>query len=586
MTILKKIILASLACSAAGAARADVAELQSDLDRRFVLRPQGLLLDYVNLDGAIDLPDAEDCRLGRPNALSWWTPLENGPFLTGLYLDAVLRRYASRPTPDDAKLARELVSGLLRCADLDDRAPGFIARGVYGPDLDAPAFYGIGSDDQTAPWFFGLWRYLASGIPDATESAAIVATMRETAEALRDSRWNMPCAPVGDLSPGLYRGGWAGADFRGATRLLFVARVMHVLTKDPEWLKLYDARLADTFKSGAFAGMSRLDVVAAGMAGEWKTHPDLRHHLWIYVVSQAMLDELARLETREEIRESYVQALQQNALAVTSGVVSSIPSEVIATKFRTDWRTMSSSWRPQRNPDEAVAVAMVQIREWANRGRELEIKWVREPACAAWIAFHAPRLTPEVETAAARFHAFLRDTEWDRLRASHGLFAEGAWRLLETLHPELAAKAAETGPVSPAPTPSPTQPVAIARAMDMQATRCANQFAFQSIPSELVGKTLHVIPRGDSKTPGASFTVRVAGGSTAWLLVMDKGEPVVPPGWEPTGLTVAWHSGSELFRDRVYRRTIPTDMDVIVPEAVTRDVRGIYAIPHALVVSK
>lgn len=582
MTILRKTLLCALVCLGAAAVRADLSTLQSDIDRRFVLRPQGLLLDYANLDGSIELPDAEECRLGRPNALSWWTPLENGPFLTGLYLDTVLRRYAARPTPDDAKLARELVSGLLRCADPDGRVPGFVARGVYGPDLGAPAFYGIGSDDQTAPWFFGLWRYLASGIPDTTESASIVETMVKTAVALRDTRWNMPCAPVGDLSPGLFRGGWAGADFRGATRLLFVTRIMHVLTKDSAWLDLYDARLADTFNSGAFAGMSRLDVVAAGMTGEWKTHPDLRHHLWIYVVSQAMLDELARLETREEIREAYVQALQQNALAVAAGVVASIPAEVAATTFRTDWRTMSASWRPQRNPDEAVAVAMEQIRAWANQGRGLEIKWVREPACAAWIAAYAPRPTAEIEAAAARLHSFLGKTEWKRLRASHGLFAEGAWRLLETLHPDVAAKAAGAGPT----TPPPTGPAVSSRPMDMQATRCTNQFAFQGIPPEFVGKTLHVVPRGDNKVPGASYTVRVADGSTAWLLAMDKGDPVVPAGWEPTALTVTWHSGSEVFRDRVYRRSIPAETTVVVPEAATRDVRGIYSIPHALVVGK
>ncbi|MFA6960779.1 MAG: hypothetical protein WC205_08525 [Opitutaceae bacterium] len=565
---------------------AAITQLGEDISRRFIVRPQGLLLDYANLDGSIDLPNAEDCELGRPNALSWWTPLENGPFLTGLYLDGVMRRHATYSTPADAALARELAAGLLRCADPGKSLPGFVARGVYGPDLANPSFYGVGSDDQTAPWFFGLWRYLNSGLPSKDEAAHITATLVKTAEALRDHRWNMPCAPVGDLAPCLYRGGWRGPDFRGATRLLFVSRIMYELTRDPVWRKTYDDQLTETFRTGDAEGLTRLDIVSSGMMGEWKIHPELRHHLWIYVISQAMLDELARLETRDEIRSVYIQAIQDNALASADIVIATAPATVWTTPFRTDWKTMSALWRPQNSPDDAVAVAMAQSRAWANRGRELEITWIREPACAAWIAFYAPSFTLPIEAAAARFQHFIRNTDWPRLHASHGLFAESAYHLLESSHPGTKSNANARPPVaepsSPAPatrnTASPT-----ARPLDSRATRCLNQFSIVKIPPALEGATIHLVPRGDNRRAGASFTVQAPAGSVAWLLVMDKGDAAIPSEWELQPYTLEWDSGQQIFQDRVYRRVISADTALVVPESVSRDAGGNYAIPHALV---
>lgn len=38
----------------------------------------GLIHDYVG-----ELPTPEDCQLGRPNAIGWWSPIENGPMFTG-----------------------------------------------------------------------------------------------------------------------------------------------------------------------------------------------------------------------------------------------------------------------------------------------------------------------------------------------------------------------------------------------------------------------------------------------------------------------------------------------------------------------
>ncbi|MDP4659698.1 MAG: hypothetical protein NWS11_06680, partial [Opitutales bacterium] len=50
--------------------------------RRFI-DGHGIVRDYVG-----ELPTPEDCRLGKPNAIGWWSPIENGPMFTGMYLHA------------------------------------------------------------------------------------------------------------------------------------------------------------------------------------------------------------------------------------------------------------------------------------------------------------------------------------------------------------------------------------------------------------------------------------------------------------------------------------------------------------------
>ena len=52
--------------------------------KRFV-DEHGIVRDYV-----CELPTPEDCRLGKPNAICWWSPIENGPMFTSMYLQAVV----------------------------------------------------------------------------------------------------------------------------------------------------------------------------------------------------------------------------------------------------------------------------------------------------------------------------------------------------------------------------------------------------------------------------------------------------------------------------------------------------------------
>ena len=107
----------------------------------------GVMLDYVG-----EIPTPEDCQLGRPNAIGWWSPIENGPMFTGMYLPAMCERARRSGADEDKANARRLAEGLVKCASVSE-VPGFIARGM---GTDGRCHYPLGSDDQTHPWFLSL----------------------------------------------------------------------------------------------------------------------------------------------------------------------------------------------------------------------------------------------------------------------------------------------------------------------------------------------------------------------------------------------------------------------------------------------
>ena len=135
----------------------------------------GLIHDYV-----AELPRPADCRLGRPNAIGWWSPIENGPMFTGSYLVAICERARRSGASTDREKARLLAKGLLACASISD-VPGFIARGM---GTDGKCHYPMGSQDQTHPWFYGLHAYATSDIPNTEERKVVVDKMKQVAEAL------------------------------------------------------------------------------------------------------------------------------------------------------------------------------------------------------------------------------------------------------------------------------------------------------------------------------------------------------------------------------------------------------------------
>ena len=161
---LRRSILLWLALIMTGASlRAEepaVEKAHAETWRRFI-DDHGVMRDYVG-----ELPTPEDCRLGKPNAIGWWSPIENGPMFTGMYLHAMVERARRSGAASDKEQARKLAQGLLKCASVSD-VPGFVARGIGS---DGNCHYPLSSDDQMQPWFLGLHAYLHGRNPQQLQN--------------------------------------------------------------------------------------------------------------------------------------------------------------------------------------------------------------------------------------------------------------------------------------------------------------------------------------------------------------------------------------------------------------------------------
>ena len=388
-----------------------------ELWKRF-MAPEGYLLDYQG-----EIPTPEDCREGRPNAIGWWSPIEDAPMLTGLYLPAVCERAKRSGADVDREKARRLAKGLLKCASVSD-VPGFIARGVA---TDGRSHYPLSSEDQTHPWFHGLHAYLKSGIPTPAERSAIITKMRTVGEALAEVGWKVPCDGV---FRGQFRGEFAALgelNFRRTTNYLYLLRLMHEITDDGIWLQRYRQALLErplnsaTTRREICAGGLDPDRVAYGMEQErWD-----RWAMWIYVGSQASLAELAEWEEDPQIQADFRKGLTACARSVLSAVKAYRQFDNSDTKpFRqSDWRSLFTTWFPQTTQAEAEKVAMSDLAK--DGGRKGYEEWyVCQPLAAAAIAALAGDIGDDVRSA---IHEALCHYDYSRLKNARFFFAECAY---------------------------------------------------------------------------------------------------------------------------------------------------------------
>jgi hypothetical protein len=356
-------------------ARCSVNVLHQQLATRFV-DPHGLLFDYVRPGEMVAIPTPEECRAGRPNALAWWTPIENGAFFTGLWLDALVQRWEATRDPVVAERARAAATGLLLLSTVG-KHPAFIARGV---STDGSSHYAAGSDDQTLPWFYGLWRYLKSPLPTADERARLVAALVRVAEGLRGNGWQMPCDP-----PGLgNRGGWGSASPVNVPRLLFVLRALHDLTGDQAWLGLYRS-MRDASPPGATA--TRLDICATGdLVGEHASPEQRFFMLWTKGSTAACLAALTRLEDEPIARERFRAGLLAFARHAATCIADRTWDGSRLPHLHTAWRDLDG-WRKQNSVTDMVAVANQQGGQWARLSprKPYEHYNMAEPLFACWI---------------------------------------------------------------------------------------------------------------------------------------------------------------------------------------------------------
>ena len=373
----------------------------------------GLIHDYVG-----DLPTPEDCQQGRPNAIGWWSPIENGPMFTGTYLAAICQRARRSGAAADRHEARRLVRGLLACASVSE-VPGFIARGM---GTDGKCHYPLGSQDQTHPWFYGLHAYATSGIPDADERKSVVDKMREVAEALQAVNWKCPC-------DGAFRGQFRG-DFQlfrhhGAAMYLFILRAMYDVTGEGVWLDRYQQAMSERCER---TGRTRLEICAAGYPydREQIKHID-RSQLWIYVSSQGGLAWLAGAETDAAVRAQFRAGLDANArgaLAVI-GDYRTFDNSDAKLFGHARWREAYPGWFPQQTQADAERLASTGDRSVLGERKSYEAQRMRNPLAAAALIALAGYQDGQASVREAICHY-----DYTRLNMAELFFAECAYYAL------------------------------------------------------------------------------------------------------------------------------------------------------------
>lgn len=391
------------------------AQAHTEIWRRFIDK-HGIMIDFADLDGSVSLPTPEELSEGKPNALGWWAPIENGAMFNGLYMDAAVNRWRHSESAEDAAKARKLMEGLLLLNSISD-VKGFVGRGV---GTDGKSHYKMGSNDQTLPWFLGLWRYLDSGLATDAERANITKHLVDTAEAIIAMNWSMPAEP-----PFGKRGAFTGFSFDSAPRMLLVCKVLHAVTGDAKWDLLYQAALKER---GGKENRTRLEACEHGMVFEYA-----KYHTWTSCTCVGAVRALWELEADPAIRAAYAKGLQASAdLAFKSLPLAEQFDNADTSPFEMNWRVMNKDWKPQQTEQEAQDLAHLQLKNYLKVAprRTKETDFIREPTAAAWVVTLAPDATilkqraPEVEKVIAHY-------DYTKLYYSQFFWVESAWWRLQ-----------------------------------------------------------------------------------------------------------------------------------------------------------
>ncbi len=393
-------------------AASSVSQAHRELWRRFIDR-HGIMVDFAGLDGAVNLPTPDECREGKPNALGWFQPIENGAMFNGLYMDAAINRWRQTHASDDAEKARRLMEGLLLLNTVSD-VPGFVARGV---STDGRAHFPMGSNDQTAPWLYGLWRYWSSPLATREEKQRIARHLVTTVEAIAKLGWRMPAEP-----PFGTRGSFEGFHFEEVSRKLFTLKMLYTVTGDAKWDALYRSELA---RRGGERNATKREVCEAGMKFFYA-----KTHNWTSCAGVAALRGLWELESDAGLKVVYARGLAASArLAAESLPPAAQFDPRDNSGFSQDWRAaMMPLWKPQTNETDAVKLAEAQLREFGKISprRHREAAFIREPSAAAWIVTLCPDAAL-VRGHRAAIEEMIARLDYTRLYYSTFFWLECAW---------------------------------------------------------------------------------------------------------------------------------------------------------------
>ena len=393
--------------------------LHSDLWRRFVRRPYGMVLDYADADGNVVYPTREDCERRMPNFFAWWTSIENGGFFTGLYLAGMLSRREAGMGGDEEIL--QLANGLFRLQDVGS-TEGFIARGVAD---DGVSHYPYGSIDQTAPWIYGLWRLYRSTLPDAALKDEIRGRLMRVITALKKNNWTVPTELNGRSG-----GSILSANMREAALLLFICRVADELDPGQGWDDEYERLASENAPGSVF---TRPELCSGGPAAQMLSVPGLSTHFWIYLCSQAVLCELCVLDKNEARVRKYLAGAYVTALTALNSAGPLLDryneSPYKDAAFDVDWRPIGELWRPHQTSDESNIIAKNELELWCGKivpRRRAEHNLLIQAAYALWCA----KLSPDRKTAdeaQRQLEDLILKTEFGKLCLPVGYPAESAY---------------------------------------------------------------------------------------------------------------------------------------------------------------
>jgi len=384
-----------------------------ELWRRFIDPAWHTFYDHAGLDGKVVLPTAEECLADQPNALSWDISVTDGAMFGGLYIEGAIHRWTITRQAEDREKVRRIAKGLMTLATVG-QTKGFIARGL---PADGSAHYALGSNDQTSPWLYGMWRYLQSEIPDEVEHRQAKAKIIEVVEALHSRQWKVP----GDRPPFDSFGSFAGFGWGGASRLLFLLKMAADVSGDERWEQIYRQMIAEKNPSGK---PGRLETCAKGMVSALK-----RHHTWTACPGVAALRGLWELESDAKLKSAYEEGLKASAAVAAESLPLAVQFDNNdQQEFLLDWRAMNSLWRKQNSVGETRELALEQLDllDSLSPRREYEARFVREPLFAAWVITLCPDPTVLRRYAPAILEA-IRHYRHERLYISQFFPAESAY---------------------------------------------------------------------------------------------------------------------------------------------------------------
>lgn len=387
-------------------------ELHSIVFSRFIRTPYGHMLDYAaKRTEDTPIPTAEECNKGMPNALSWWVPIENGAFFTSLYFYSLI--CGDNPDKDELDL---LLNGMFIFADVGN-VKGFIARGVGD---DGISHYPLGSDDQTGPWMLAMYKAYRSVYFSAEQKQGIAKRIKAVGESLYEHSFDI----VADI-PGVFRGSFRHADWRGCCYNLFVHYVMADLFGG-KWRERYENATAERFSGTPY---TRLEIVSHGFAPDMVSSNGLIQ-FWIHIGNHLCVKELAELD--KDNRDMYIRALENDA-ATAVRFINKYKQYVPDMPFDENFRVLNKFYEPfDGDSAHEAQKAMEQNAYWMDKivpARRYEHDVLGQAIFAMWICLSSPDKAA-FEAAKNALIACVDTIDWHKLNLCYSFVVEAALRLI------------------------------------------------------------------------------------------------------------------------------------------------------------